>query len=52
MTSTYKLFPSEESPMQLHQDEVIDLLDHVKAPERHEAMLAANIDIFEIPYEA
>ena len=30
---------------------IIDILDQAKAPEWHEAMVAANIDIFEISYE-
>jgi hypothetical protein len=41
-------FP-EENPKQLDQDEIIEILDQSKAryPEWHEAMVNANIDIFE-----
>lgn len=47
----YLLFFPEESPKQLDQDEIIEILDQAKAPEWHEAMVAANIDIFEMSYE-
>jgi hypothetical protein len=47
----YLLYFPEESPKQLDQDEIIEILDQVKAPEWHEAMLNANIDIFEMSYE-
>jgi hypothetical protein len=42
-------FP-EENPKQLDQDEIIEILGQAKAwnPEWHEAMVNANIDIFEI----
>jgi hypothetical protein len=45
-------FP-EENPKQLDQDEIIEILDQAKAwdPDRHEAMVNANIDIFEMTYE-
>jgi hypothetical protein len=43
-------FP-EENPKQLDQDEIIEILDQAMAPEWHEAMVNANIDIFEISYE-
>jgi hypothetical protein len=43
-------FP-EEKPKQLDQDEIIEILDQSKAPEWHEAMVNANIDIFEMSYE-
>jgi hypothetical protein len=45
-------FP-EENPKQLDQDEIIEILDQAKAwdPEWHEAMVNANIDIFEMSYE-
>jgi hypothetical protein len=35
------------------QDEIIEIFDQAKAmePERHEAMVNANIDIFEMSYE-
>ena len=47
----YLLFSPEESPKQLDQDEIIEILDQAKAPEWHEAMVAASIDIFEMSYE-
>jgi hypothetical protein len=46
MTSTH-----EEYRKQLDQDEIIEILDQAKAPEWHEAMVNANIDIFEMSYE-
>jgi hypothetical protein len=51
-TVTYCIFP-EEKPKQLDQDEIIENLDQAKArdPELHEAMVNANIDIFEMTYE-
>jgi hypothetical protein len=47
------LYFPEENPKQLDQDEIIEILDQVKpwAPEWHEAMVNANIDIFEMSYE-
>jgi hypothetical protein len=39
------------SPKQLDQDEIIEILDLAKALEWHKAMVNANIDIFEMPYE-
>jgi DNA-binding GntR family transcriptional regulator len=49
----YLLYSPEENPKQLDQDEIIEILDQVKArdPEWHEAMVNANIDIFEMSYE-
>jgi hypothetical protein len=49
----YLLYFSEETPKQLDQDEIIEILDQAKAkdPEWHEAMANANIEIFEISYE-
>jgi hypothetical protein len=47
----YLLFFSEEFPKQLDQDEIIEMLDQAKASECHEAMGAANIDIFEMSYD-
>jgi hypothetical protein len=46
----YLLYFSEENPKQLDQDEIIEILDQAKArnPEWHEAMVNANIDIFEM----
>jgi hypothetical protein len=40
------LYFPEENPKQLDQDETIETLDQAKAPECHEAMVNANIDIF------
>jgi hypothetical protein len=51
MTPTAICFFPEEFPKQLDQDEIIEILDQAKAPEWHEAMVAANIDIFEMSYE-
>jgi hypothetical protein len=48
----YLLYFSEENTKHLDQDEIIEILDQVKDPEWHEAMVNANIDIFEISYEA
>jgi hypothetical protein len=44
----YLLYIPEENPKQLHQDEIIEILDQAKAwdPEWHEAMVNANIEIF------
>jgi hypothetical protein len=49
----YLLYFPEENPKQLDQDEIIEILDQVKAVdlEWHEAMVNANIDIFEMTYE-
>jgi hypothetical protein len=47
----YLLYFAEENPKQLDQDEIIEILDQAKAPEWHEAMVNANIDIFEMSYE-
>jgi hypothetical protein len=47
----YLLYFPEEKPKQLDQDEIIEILDQAKAPELHEVMLNANIDIFEMSYE-
>jgi hypothetical protein len=47
----YLLYFPEENPKQLDQDEIIDNLDQAKAPEWHEAMVNANIDIFQMTYE-
>jgi hypothetical protein len=41
----------KKTPKQLDQDEIIEILDQAKAPEWHEAMVNANIDIFEMTYE-
>ena len=45
------LYFPEEYPNPLVQDEIIEILDQAKSSEWHEAMLAANIDIFEMNYE-
>jgi hypothetical protein len=47
----YLLYFPEENPKQLDQDEIIEILDQAKGPEWHEAMVNANIDIFEMTYE-
>jgi hypothetical protein len=49
----YLLYFPEEKPKQLDQDEIIEILDQAKAwdLEWHEAMVNANIDIFEMSYE-
>jgi hypothetical protein len=47
----YLLYIPKEFPMQLDQDEIIGILDQSKSPEWHEAMILANIDIFEMNYE-
>jgi hypothetical protein len=47
----YLLYFSKENPKQLDQDEIIEILDQAKASEWHEALVNANIDIFEILYE-
>jgi hypothetical protein len=43
----------EESPKQFDKDEIIEILDQSKfmSPELYEAMVNANIDIFETSYE-
>jgi hypothetical protein len=47
----YLFYFPEENPKQLDQDEIIEILDQAKAPEWHEAMVNAKIDIFEKFYE-
>jgi hypothetical protein len=47
----YLLYFSEENSKQLDQDEIVDILDQAKAPERLEAMVDSNIDIFDMSYE-
>jgi hypothetical protein len=49
----YLLYFPEENHKQLGQDEIIEILDHAKDwdPEWHEAMVNANIDVFEMSYE-
>jgi hypothetical protein len=46
----YLLYFLEKNTKKLDQDEIIEILDQAKAPEWH-AMVNANIDIFEMPYE-
>jgi hypothetical protein len=47
------LYYPEENPKQIDQDEIIEILDQANArnPEWHEAMVNANIHIFEMTYE-
>jgi hypothetical protein len=47
----YLLYFPEENPKQLDQDEIIEISDQAKDSERHEVMINANIDIFEMSYE-
>jgi hypothetical protein len=49
----YLLYYPEENPKQLDLDEIIEILDQAKTryPEWHEAMVNANIDIFEMSHE-
>jgi hypothetical protein len=47
----YFLYFPEEHPKHLDQDEIIEILDEAKALEWYEAMVNANIDIFELSYE-
>jgi hypothetical protein len=51
LTVIYYFFP-EEVPTPLTQDEIIEILDQAKPPNWHEAMISANIDIFEMDYES
>jgi hypothetical protein len=47
------LYFPEERAKQLDQDEIIEILDHSKSwdPEWHDAMVNANIEIFEMSDE-
>jgi hypothetical protein len=49
----YLFYFPEENSKELDQHEIIEILDQAKAmdPEWHEAMVNANIDIFEMYYE-
>jgi hypothetical protein len=47
----YLLYFPEENPKQLDQNEIIETKHQSKAPEWHEAMVNAKIDIFEMTYE-
>jgi hypothetical protein len=49
--NSYLLYFPGENPKQLHQDEIIEILDQPKSPEWYEAMVNANIVIFEMTYE-
>jgi hypothetical protein len=42
----YLLYFPKERPSQLKKDEIIEILNQAKAPEWHEAMFPANIDIY------
>jgi hypothetical protein len=44
----YLLHYHEENPKQLDQDEIIEILDQAKTSEWHEAMVNANIEVFEM----
>jgi hypothetical protein len=47
----YLLYFPEENPKQLDQDGIIEILNQTKDPKWHEAVVNANIDIFEMFYE-
>jgi hypothetical protein len=47
----YLLYFPGEIPKQLDQYEIIEILDWAKAPKWHEAMVNANINIFEMTNE-
>jgi hypothetical protein len=47
----YLLYFPEENHKQLDQVEIIEIIDKDNAPEWHESMFNANIDIFEMSYE-
>jgi hypothetical protein len=46
----YLFYFPEENTKQLDQDEIIETFNQAKAPEWHEVMMNANIDIFEMSY--
>jgi hypothetical protein len=48
----YLLFLPEEWPASLTQDEIIEFLDQAKPPNRHQAIVSANVDVFEIDYKS
>jgi hypothetical protein len=48
----FLLYFPEENSKQIDQDEIIEISDQDKTPEWHEAMVNADIDIFETSYEA
>jgi hypothetical protein len=47
----YLLYFPEEHPKQLDQDKINEILDQAKASKWNEAMVNANIEIFEMSYE-
>jgi hypothetical protein len=48
----YLLFFPEECPTPLTQDEIIEILDRAKPPSWHEAVVSANIDVFEMDFDS
>ena len=46
------MFSPEECSTPLTQDEIIEILDQAKPPNWPEAMISANIDIFEMDYKS
>jgi hypothetical protein len=44
----YLLYFPEENPKKLDKDEIIKILNQAKASEKYEAMVDANIDIFDM----
>jgi hypothetical protein len=49
--NSYLLYFSVEFHKQFEQHQIIEILDQAKAPEWHESMVNANLDIFEISNE-
>jgi hypothetical protein len=49
--SRYILHFPGEFPLQLDQDEIIEILDQAKSSEWYAAMILANIEIFKVYYE-
>jgi hypothetical protein len=47
----YQLYFPEENPKHLAQDKFIEILDQRETPKGHAAIVAANIDIFDMFYE-
>jgi hypothetical protein len=47
----YLLCFPEVNTKQLDKDDIIEILNQAKAPEWHEAIVNANIEIFEMTYE-
>jgi hypothetical protein len=48
LTATYCFSLRNALDLSLTQDEIIEILDQPKTPNWHEAMISANIDIFEM----